>query len=109
MTGRVHVGYFPLPHVSVGSELRVQRWLTQAAPVRRDPMARETVTFAVGLRAHVWLADQRWLRPGIAYARALYDPLARESYDMIQLDIPLTFSGGIALCRSAPTRGSSSG
>lgn len=76
------------PRYSFGADLRYQRWLTDAAPVRADGSARQTVTFAIGPRAHFKLGG-RMVRPGIAYVRALDRPYSDQGYEMIQLDVPL--------------------
>ncbi len=91
LTVGLHLGHFIGPRVSVGGELRYQRWLTDAAPVRNDPSARQTATVGLGARFHLRLGEQRWLRPGLSYSRALDDPLKRQSYDMVQLDLPVAF------------------
>lgn len=90
-TAGLHVGRFVTPRVSLSGELRMQRWFTDAAPVRANPDARETVTFAVGPRFHFPLAGKRWVRPGISWTHALDAPLSDQSYDMIQLDVPVSF------------------
>jgi len=69
----------------------MQRWLTDAAPVRSDPAAREQLTFGIGPRLHFKLAGGRWLRPGLSYSRALDDPMRRKGYDIVQLDVPFAF------------------
>ncbi|HTM19332.1 MAG TPA: hypothetical protein VL172_02455 [Kofleriaceae bacterium] len=91
LTAGVHLGWFAAPWLSLGGELRYQRWLSDAAPVRMNPDARETFTAAAGPRAHIRLRGGRWLRPGISYARALDAPFASSHYQMIQLDLPFAF------------------
>jgi hypothetical protein len=90
-TAGVHTGYFLARQLSIGGELRYQRWLTDAAPVVKDPQARETVTFAIGPRMHFKLAGKRWLRPGISYSRVLDAPWSNNSYQIVQIDIPYVF------------------
>jgi hypothetical protein len=92
-TSGLFAGYFPLPWLSVGAELRYQRWLSTPAAVAADPTgaARDTLTAAAGVRGHVQLAGRRWLRPGIAYARGLDDPMRGRGYHIVQLDVPLAF------------------
>lgn len=89
-TAGLHAGHFVTPRVSVGAEIRMQRWMTDAAPVRADAAAREQVTFAVGSRLH-FKAGTRWLRPGVSYTRALDAPMTRRHYDILQFDLPLAF------------------
>ena len=37
LTAGIHAGHFFSPRFSIGAEVRMQRWLTNAAPVRSDP------------------------------------------------------------------------
>ena len=90
-TAGIHSGYFVAPQLSLGGELRYQRWLTDAAPVVKDPHARETVTFAIGPRLHLKLENKQWLRPGISYSRVLDAPWSNNSYQMVQIDVPYVF------------------
>lgn len=89
-TAGVHVGHFFSPKVSVGADLRVQRWLSDAAPVRANPAARSQVTFGVGPRFHLKVG-RNTLRPGLSYTRALDDPMAARGYDIVQVDLPIAF------------------
>ena len=90
-TAGVHTGYFVLPWLSLGGEVRYQLWLSDAAPVRANEDARETVTFAVGPRLHFKLGDKQWLRPGISYAHVVDAPFSSSRYHMVQLDVPFAF------------------
>ncbi len=85
------VGYFLLPELSAGAELRYQRWLSTPAFLEGADALRDTLTAAAGLRAHLKLGDTLWLRPGIAYARGLDDPMAEADYQIVQVDLPLAF------------------
>jgi hypothetical protein len=87
----VHAGWFFHPMISAGVDLRLQRWLSTPSFVEADDSRRETITFAVGPRLHFKLADSRWFRPGIAYIRGLDDPMSASSYDIVQIDLPLSF------------------
>ena len=89
-TAGMHLGYFLIPQLSLGGELRYQRWLSDAAPVKANPVNRETVTLAIGPRAHFKLG-KNWFRPGISYARGLDKPLTTASYNMVQVDLPFAF------------------
>ncbi|HEY5907758.1 MAG TPA: hypothetical protein VIZ31_06915 [Vicinamibacteria bacterium] len=91
MTAGLHAGHFFSPKVSLGAELRIQRWLTNAAPVRSDPSARQQVTLGLGPRFHFKLDEKRWLRPGLSYTRALDDPMKGSGYDILQVDVPFAF------------------
>jgi hypothetical protein len=89
-TAGLHVGRFLSPRVSLGAELRMQRWLSDAQPARASPAARSQLTFAVGPRFH-FKAGKRTLRPGISYSRAFDDPMAERGYDIVQVDLPVAF------------------
>jgi hypothetical protein len=89
-TAGLHLGYFVIPQLSLGGELRYQRWLSDAAPVRANSANRDTLTVAVGPRAHFKLG-KTWFRPGISYARGLDKPLTTSNYNMMQVDLPFAF------------------
>ena len=91
LTVGLHAGHFFSPRVSLGAELRLQRWLTNAASVRKDAAVREQLTFGIGPRFHFKVAGKHWLRPGLSYTRALDDPMAKKAYDIVQLDVPFAF------------------
>lgn len=91
LTAGLHVGYFIIPQLSIGGELRHQRWLSTPAAVKADASARDTTTVAIGVRAHIKLSETAWLRPGIAYARGLDDPMSARKYNIVQLDVPVAF------------------
>jgi hypothetical protein len=93
----LHAGYFLFPFLSVGAEVRYQRWLTTPTRLvmgnRVDiPDAnKDTTTVAIGPRAHFKLRPGLVVRPGLAYARALDNPLSGSSYNMLQVDVPVVF------------------
>lgn len=91
LTAGLHIGYFVLPQLSLGAELRHQRWLKAPVSVDANPAARDTTTVAGGLRGHVKLGDGVWLRPGVSYAQPLDNPMRDTSYRLVQLDIPVAF------------------
>jgi hypothetical protein len=91
LTAGLHAGHFFSPRVSVGAEMHFQRWMTNAAPVRKDGAAREQLTCGIGPRFHFKVARKHWLRPGLSYTRALDDPMAKKAYDIVQLDLPFAF------------------
>jgi hypothetical protein len=94
-----HVGYFIVPALSVGTEIRHQRWLsTPTQPnVKADKTdtLRDTTTWAIGPRAHVQLGKTLWLRPGLSFSLPLDNPLANgkgaSHFKMLQIDIPFVF------------------
>jgi hypothetical protein len=90
-TAGLHAGRFFSPRFSLGAELRMQAWLSDAAPVRSDPRAREQLTLGVGPRFHFKLRAGRFIRPGISYTRAFDDPMKAKGYDIVQIDVPFSF------------------
>ena len=86
----LHAGYFIIPMLSLGGELRYQRWLstptqlTMGNKVDIPDVAKDTVTVAIGPRAHFQVGKGMFLRPGIAYARGLDKPLSDASYNMVR-------------------------
>jgi hypothetical protein len=80
-----------LPVLSLGAEIRHQRWLSTPPAVGRNENLRDNTTFAIGPRLHFELAPKVWLRPGIAYARGLDKPMTDANYNIVQLDVPLAF------------------
>ncbi len=84
-------GYRLVPELSVGAELRYQRYLSTPATVAKDPTARDNLTLAGGPRIHVRLTDTAWMRPGLSYGHGLRGPVERQAFHMVQLDIPFTF------------------
>jgi hypothetical protein len=93
-TAGLHAGYFIIPQLSLGGELRYQRWLARPTlggmKIDSSDIRMDTVTMAVGPRMHFKVGNI-WLRPGIAYARGLDKPLTNGSYNMVQVDIPVVF------------------
>lgn len=93
LTTGLHLGYFIIPQLSLGAELRYQRWLSTPAAVAADATgaSRDNLSFAIGPRLNVKLSEGTWFRPGIAYARGLDDPMSKSSYNVVQLDLPFVF------------------
>jgi len=91
LTSGLHAGYFVLDFLSIGAELRYQRYLSTPSFVAATPTNRDNLSVAAGLRAHFDLGDKRWLRPGIAYARGLDDPMTGAGYSVVQVDVPFAF------------------
>jgi hypothetical protein len=90
LTAGLHLGYFAIPQLSFGGELRYQRWLSDPALLTMDPSRRETLTFAIGPRAHFKIGT-RWFRPGLAYAQGIDDPMKKRKDRIIQIDLPFVF------------------
>lgn len=93
----LHVGYFFIPQLSIGAELRYQRWLTtptrlvNGAKVDIPDANKDQTTVAIGPRAHFAIGTSLFVRPGISYTRALDNPLSGASYNVLQVDIPVLF------------------
>jgi hypothetical protein len=76
----VHVGYVVGWHVAIGGDLLYD----------------DALTASLGVRAQFELADQTWIRPGIAVlrgldARGLDAPLLTAQTTAVMLDVPVTF------------------
>lgn len=93
LTVGLHLGWFPIPRVSLGTEIRHQRWLSTPRAIAADPTGtlRDTTTVAAGVRVHLELAGKQWLRPGVSYARGLDDPFERAATHVLQIDVPFLF------------------
>jgi hypothetical protein len=99
----LHVGYFIVPMLSVGAELRYQRWLSTPTTGAKNAMTGvvtttpfpddklDTTTVAIGPRLHFNIRKSIWIRPGLSYARGLDRPLTDASYNIVQLDVPVIF------------------
>lgn len=92
-TGGIHAGYFFFPELSAAVELRHQRWLSTPRAVELDATdtLRDTTTVAVGPRLHFKVGEKSWIRPALALAVPLDDPLKRWESTSVQLDIPVIF------------------
>jgi len=88
----IHVGQFLGSHVSVGADLRHQRWLSKPSMMTESKLALTTVT--VGARVH-FRAGGAGFAPGISLTRGLDGgvdaPLVTEDAMSVQLDVPMTF------------------
>jgi hypothetical protein len=113
LTMGLHLGYFIVPALSLGAEIRHQRFLSTPATVAKDELPvcaagatdtttcnpptysrlglRDTSTFAVGPRLHFHAGDRTWIRPGVAFARGIDSSLTKASYNMVQIDVPVAF------------------
>jgi hypothetical protein len=90
-TSGIHVGYFLHRLISLGGELRYQRYISTPELVKANAAARDSTTFAVGPRMHFQLGDNMWVRPGISYSRALDQPLSNSKYNILHIDVPVVF------------------
>jgi hypothetical protein len=97
-TAGLHLGYFILPVLSIGAELRHQRFLSTPKAVEADEAAggpdlgiRDTTTVAFGPRFHFKVGEKSWIRPAVALALPLDDPMEKQGYKIVQLDVPVVF------------------
>jgi hypothetical protein len=90
-TSFLGAGYFIIPALSVGAELREQCYLSTPAAVEKDPASRENFSAAVGVRGHIKVAKDVTLRPGASYGHGIAGPVATDNYQMVQFDVPVTF------------------
>jgi hypothetical protein len=91
LTTGVHVGYFIIPMLSLGTEVRYQRWLSTPAAVKSGATGRDNMSIAVGPRFHFKMSPTTWLRPGISYAMYLDEPASKSKYSLVQVDVPFAF------------------
>ncbi|HVY28581.1 MAG TPA: hypothetical protein VHB79_18625 [Polyangiaceae bacterium] len=93
----LHVGYFVIPQLSIGAEIRHQRFLSTPKGIEADEASaspqglRDTTTWAIGPRGHFKLSDKVWFRPGVAFAMAVDNPMKKADYKIVQLDLPIAF------------------
>jgi hypothetical protein len=93
LTTGLHLGYFVAAPLSLGVELRHQRWLSTPMAVKNDPTgaSRDTTTVAFGPRFHFQVAPGKWFRPALSFALPLDEPMKKSSYKIFQLDLPFSF------------------
>lgn len=100
----LHLGCFIGSHVSLGADLRYQRWLSHpttpdAANGAHVPITgarMDTVTVALGLRLHFNLGGHANIHPGLSLtrgfdARGFDAPLVTAETTAVQIDIPVFF------------------
>ena len=92
-TTGLHVGYFFIPMLSLGAEIRHQRWLSTPNAVKADKThaSRDNTTFAIGPRLHFKLSESIWFRPGVSLTLPIDDPMKKAEYKVVQLDLPISF------------------
>jgi hypothetical protein len=93
-TGGFHAGRFLVPQLSLGVELRYQRWIN--APIAVDHHVAGTsvdlLSLGLGPRLHFNVAPRVWIRPGVSYSRGFDHPLTSPgNYNIVQLDVPVVF------------------
>jgi hypothetical protein len=97
-SGGVHLGYFIIPLLSFGAELRYQRWLTPPMAITHDTTGTlpiDNASFAIGPRVHIPLGAGIMTHPGVAWSQGIdaaeHAPLNFNHYHTVQLDIPVVF------------------
>jgi hypothetical protein len=90
-TSGIHAGYFFIPQLSAGVELRHQRWISTPTAVKTRDALRDNTTVAIGPRAHFKLGEKSWLRPGVSVALPIDSPMKNADYVIAQIDIPFVF------------------
>jgi hypothetical protein len=93
-TSGIHVGYFVVPLLSFGVDLRYQRWISTPVFIQKDTTGTlvDNLTVAIGPRLHIPLGGGIKVHPGLAYAHGLDKPMNSPlNYQIVQLDIPVTF------------------
>ncbi|HOD23123.1 MAG TPA: hypothetical protein PKK83_12575 [Polyangiaceae bacterium] len=91
LTTGLFAGYFLIPELSVGAELRYGHWLSTPAAVEKNSVARNNLSAGGGVRGYFKLGDSISLRPGLSYHQALDEPLSDAEYKYVQLDLPFVF------------------
>ena len=97
----LHGGYFLLPQLSVGVELRYQYWAShptfekQIADKKATSDIIDNWTFSFGPRGHFKLNEKMWLRPGVSLTMGLDLPTGFTGgglqYKIVQVDVPFFF------------------
>lgn len=93
LTSGVHLGYFIVPNLSFGAELRYQRWLNAPIAVDKDKPGTSVgmVSLGVGPRLHFQVGSV-WIRPGVSFTRGFDHPMTSPgNYNVVQLDVPVVF------------------
>lgn len=92
----LHGGYFLLPQLSVGVELRYQYWASNPAIEKmNNPDLIDNWTLGFGPRGHIKLNEKMWLRPGVSLTLGLDLPTGFAGtgleYKIVQVDVPFFF------------------
>jgi hypothetical protein len=100
----LHLGLFIGSHVSVGSDVRYQRWLSHPTTIDALTGARvaisaakmDSFTVAFGPRLHFPLGQHAGIHPGLSYtrgfdARGFAAPLVTAQTNALQIDVPVVF------------------
>lgn len=92
-TWNLWLAYSILPQLSVGVELRHQRFLSTPLAVEANHALREQTSVAIGVRTKLVLAPGVVMPLGIAFIRGIDEPMqgSGASYNTIWLDVPVVF------------------
>jgi hypothetical protein len=85
------LGYYVIPEISLGAELRYQYYLLPPSIVDLDPSARDNLTAGAGGRVDIELSDSARMRPGICLSMGLAGYVEQQSFRMVQFDVPISF------------------
>jgi hypothetical protein len=85
------VGYYVIPEISLGAELRYQYYLLPPSLVDRDPSARDNLTVGAGGRLEIELSDSARVRPGVCLSTGVLGYVEQQSFRMVQFDLPISF------------------
>jgi hypothetical protein len=85
------LGYLLVHELSLGIELRYQRFLSTPAAVAKDESTRDNLSLAFGPRFVLDLTDTVSMRPAVTYGHGLRGPISEQSFQLVQLDIPISF------------------
>ncbi|MDI1445622.1 hypothetical protein [Polyangium sp. 6x1] len=96
ITAGLHFGWFVIPQLSIGTELRYQVWAANETIEKGpDPTRVDNWTLGVGPRAHIKLSDKMWLRPAVSLTMGLDLPTGFSGngleYKIVQIDVPFFF------------------
>lgn len=90
-TAGLHAGWFATRMLSIGAELRYQRWIDAPFAAETGKTSLDNMTFALGPRFHIPVGST-WVRPGVAFSRGMDRPLAGAmNADIVQVDVPVVF------------------
>jgi hypothetical protein len=87
----IHVGYEIVPELTVSVEGRYQRWLSSPRALAADDSKRDAMTAGLGVRTKLALGEKVTMRPGLAYFHPIDDPMSKNGYRVVVLDIPVSF------------------
>lgn len=91
-TSALFAGWFVVPErLSVGAELKNQAFVSTPVAVQKDASQRDNLSASGGVRVYLPVTPTVQMRPGISYGAGLYGPIADAHYQMVQVDVPVTF------------------